>query len=74
MRNETNIKLKILENIKMQKTIYNCPSCNNKLQFKENTLYLTVENSYDSDIPEIHIDIITQDILNLQTKIIFFRI
>ena len=69
LRNETNIKLKILENIKMQKTIYNCPSCNNKLQFKENTLYLTVENSYDSDIPEIHIDIITQDILNLQTKI-----
>jgi exonuclease SbcC len=59
LRNELSEKQTILENIKKQKTIYSCPGCNNKLNFKENRLYLVNDLP---EIPDVDIDFIKKEI------------
>ena len=37
-----------LDSIKKQKTVYSCPSCNNKLHFKDNKLYISSLKLFDT--------------------------
>ena len=52
-------KNKLLEDIRIRKLIYECPSCNSQLRFKENKLYISVDspNISDNDKDSIEKDI-----------------
>jgi len=67
-RNELDKLKQQLENIKKQKTIYKCPSCHNKLNFKDNILCISHEN-IDNDNIKITEDEIKKEILCLQNAI-----
>lgn len=67
-RNELDKLKQQLENIKKQKTIYKCPSCHNKLNFKDNILCISHEN-IDNDNIKITEDEIKKEIIYLQNTI-----
>jgi exonuclease SbcC len=52
-KEELDILKNKLDTIKKQKTIYSCPSCHNKLRFKNNKLYVSEENiNFDDKLSE----------------------
>jgi exonuclease SbcC len=63
----------ILENIKKQKLLYSCPSCNNKLHFRENKLILSdninIDSSVNIDNVKKEIQVIQESIKKLETDI-----
>jgi len=67
-RIELDEKRQQLDSVKKQKMIYSCPSCNNKLHFKDNKLHVNIlknDNIYDN-ISEKDLE---KDIFELQNKI-----
>jgi len=56
-----------LDIMKKQKTIYSCPSCNHKLRFKNNQLYISEDNlNIDTEISE---EDLNKEIIKIQNKI-----
>ena len=58
-------KKQLLENIKKQKTSYKCPSCNNKLHFKNETLCLIEDDA----VYEVDMDVLKTEIIDMQKDI-----
>lgn len=65
-RAELDTKRQLLDTLKKQSSIFTCPSCDNKLHFRENKLYLSADSK---DLPEVDIDTVKKDITFLQNII-----